>query len=152
MGEVVSQHKASLGIGVFEKGIVVMVSYGRTFDPVEHINPLMVLEGGKVSHAVLLGAVSNQVRKTPGKVQLDCTNLRHCAECALILARSFLFVRFAAIPFLFLWGGRALRLRGVGVDLHLRGVKGYLRLRYGSDSIHLYKFCGFWLWLKIGIQ
>ena len=26
--------------------------YGRTFDPVEHINPLMVLEGGKASHAV----------------------------------------------------------------------------------------------------
>ena len=25
-----------------------MVSYGRTFNPVEHINPLMVLEGGKV--------------------------------------------------------------------------------------------------------
>ena len=26
--------------------------YGRTFNPVEHINPLKVLEGGKVSHAV----------------------------------------------------------------------------------------------------
>ena len=31
-----------------------MVSYGRTFNPVEHINPLMVLEGGKASHVVLL--------------------------------------------------------------------------------------------------
>ena len=101
-----------------------LACYGRTFDPVEHINPLMVLEGGKVSHAVLLGAVSNQVRKTPGKVQLDCTILRHCAECASVLARSFLLVRFAAIPYLFLRGGRALRLGGVGVDLHLRAYRG----------------------------
>ena len=52
MGEAVSRLEAFFGIGVFEKGVVVMVSYGRTFNPVEHINPLMVLEGGKASHAV----------------------------------------------------------------------------------------------------
>ena len=44
---------ACLDIGVFEKkGVAVLACYGGTFDPVEHINPLMVLEGGKVSHAV----------------------------------------------------------------------------------------------------
>ena len=52
MGEAVSRLEAFFGIGVFEKGVVVMVSYGRTFNPVEHINPLMVLEGGTASHAV----------------------------------------------------------------------------------------------------
>ena len=65
MGEAVSRLKAFFGIGVFENEIVVMVSYGRTFDPVEHINPLMVLEGGKVSHAVCLVQCRIRIPKDP---------------------------------------------------------------------------------------
>ena len=49
MGSVVSTARSLPRYWSFrKKGVVVLVSYGRTFNPVEHINPLMVLEGGKV--------------------------------------------------------------------------------------------------------
>ena len=65
MGEIVSRPKPTTILEFLEEGVVVMVSYGRTFDPVEHINPLMVLEGGKVSHAVCLVQCRIRIPKDP---------------------------------------------------------------------------------------
>ena len=47
MGEVVSRPKPTTILEFLEK-VLRVSGYGRTFNPVEHINPLMVLEGGKV--------------------------------------------------------------------------------------------------------
>ena len=113
--------------------------YGRTFNPVEHINPLMVLEGGKVSHAVACYQLTRDWSRLYLRVEVgrdpevnSGSSLVHFVECS--------GVQFAAgglllACFPFLWGGRALRLGGVGVDLHLRGVKGGLRLRCGCEGL-----------------
>ena len=72
-----------------------------------------------------------------GGMGVSCLSPSLCDQSQY--ASDFLLVLFADLPFLlrffFLapscpsWGGRALRLGGVGVDLHLRGVIFYSFIR-----------------------
>ena len=111
-----------------------LACYGRTFNPVEHINPLMVLEGGKASHSVLL-------REDPSH-STGMSTIRTCGEEGYgQSALSQLYSAFAAAPLAF--------------DLLFADFPFLLRFLFLvplGAAIHLYKICGFWLWLEIGIQ
>ena len=88
--------------------------YGRTFNPVEHINPLMVLEGGKVSHAVACYQLTRDWPRLYLRVEVGrdpevnfSSSLVRFVECSGV---QFVAGGLLIACSLFLWGGGALRL------------------------------------------